>query len=54
MYASRGQYERWGLVVVEGVSPLDYALSQPGVILHYLQTAIWPSGLALDSRSPDG
>ena len=30
------------------LSPLDYALSQFGVIVHYLQLAFWPSGLCLD------
>ena len=29
-------------------SPLTYALTQPGVILHYLRLAIWPVGLCFD------
>src|SRR5262249_28998003 len=37
--AIRGREEtlQAGVLVVDGVSPLDYALSQPGVILHYLR-----------------
>jgi tetratricopeptide (TPR) repeat protein len=30
----------------------SYALTQPGVIVHYLQTAFWPSGLCLDYGWP--
>ncbi len=29
-------------------SPVEYARSQPGVILHYLQLALWPDHLCLD------
>jgi len=29
-------------------SPLDYAITQPGVILHYLRLAAWPVGQRLD------
>ncbi len=38
-----------------GVSAFNwqsYLLSQPGVILHYLQTAFWPAGLSLDYGWP--
>ncbi len=31
-----------------GVGPLQYAQSQPGVILHYLGLSFWPAGLCLD------
>jgi len=31
-----------------GATPLEYALSQPGVILHYLRLSVWPSGQCLD------
>jgi hypothetical protein len=34
------------------VTPLDYALSQPGVLLHYLRLAVWPDGLCFDPRWP--
>jgi tetratricopeptide (TPR) repeat protein len=30
------------------IPPLQYALTQPGVILHYLRLAFWPSPLCLD------
>ena len=35
-----------------GVTPRQYAQSQPGVILHYLALAFWPSGLCLDYDWP--
>ncbi|HEU5322743.1 MAG TPA: hypothetical protein VFX28_18190, partial [Methylomirabilota bacterium] len=31
-----------------GIAPLEYALTQPGVILHYLRLALWPDPLCLD------
>ena len=31
-----------------GSSPLEYALTQPGVILHYLRLSLWPHPLCLD------
>lgn len=37
---------------VEGVGPLAYAASQPGVILRYLGLAVWPSPLCFDYRWP--
>jgi hypothetical protein len=35
---------------VQGITPLQYALTQPGVILHYLRQALWPTSLCLDYR----
>jgi Tfp pilus assembly protein PilF len=35
-------------IKVDGVTPLDYAMSQPGVILHYLRLCFWPIGQNLD------
>jgi Flp pilus assembly protein TadD len=35
-----------------GVSPADYARSQPGVVLHYLRLALWPDDLCLDYAWP--
>ena len=32
----------------EAVSPLQYASAQPGVIIKYLQLALWPASLCLD------
>ena len=35
-----------------GASPLEYALTQPGVIVHYLRLAVWPHPLCLDYGWP--
>ncbi|MHC4446834.1 MAG: glycosyltransferase family protein, partial [Planctomycetota bacterium] len=35
-----------------GCTPLEYALTQPGVILRYLRLAIWPHPLCLDYGWP--
>ena len=35
-----------------GSSPLEYALTQPGVILHYLRLSVWPHPLCLDYGWP--
>lgn len=32
----------------KGVTPLEYLQTQPGVILHYLRLAFWPTGQCLD------
>ena len=37
---------------LSGVTPLLYARSEPGVILHYLRLVFWPSGLSLDYGWP--
>ncbi|HVP10303.1 MAG TPA: tetratricopeptide repeat protein, partial [Phycisphaerae bacterium] len=37
---------------LEHLGPLDYAKSQPGVILHYLRLAFWPDSLCLDYHWP--
>jgi tetratricopeptide (TPR) repeat protein len=34
------------------VHPLEYALTQPGVIFHYLRLAIWPHPLVIDYAWP--
>ena len=36
----------------KGVTPWEYALTQPGVILHYLWLAFWPHPLCLDYDWP--
>jgi protein O-mannosyl-transferase len=33
---------------LQAVTPLQYALNEPGVIVHYLKLAFWPAGLCLD------
>jgi len=35
---------------VASVTPLEYLATQPGVILHYLRLALWPSELCIDPR----
>lgn len=42
-----GDYGK-GAIKVDGITPLDYAMSQPGVILHYLRLCFWPIGQNLD------
>jgi len=32
----------------EGITPIRYLLTQPGVLLHYLRLSVWPSPLVLD------
>jgi Flp pilus assembly protein TadD len=40
---------RWNVgFELPNLSPLDYALAQPGILLHYLRLAAWPSPLVLD------
>lgn len=34
--------------LVKGLTPLEYAQTQPGVLLHYLRLAVWPHPLVLD------
>lgn len=36
----------------KGITPWQYARTQPGVILHYLQLSLWPSPLCLDYGWP--
>jgi len=35
-----------------GITPLEYAATQPGVILNYLRLSFWPVGLCLDYDWP--
>jgi protein O-mannosyl-transferase len=41
-----------GVLVVKNVSPWQYAVSQPGVIAHYLQLCFWPTSLCIDYGWP--
>ncbi len=36
----------------KGMTPLDYAMTQPGVIGHYLWLTVWPWSLCLDYQWP--
>ncbi len=52
IFSQAGKYPKAGLLVVENLSPLQYALSQPAVIAHYLRLCFWPTGLCLDYGWP--
>jgi len=39
-------------IAFKGVTPWEYAISQPGVIVHYLRLSIWPQPLCLDYGWP--
>jgi Flp pilus assembly protein TadD len=41
-----------GFRMRDGMGPLAYARSQPGVILHYLRLALWPDPLVFDYAWP--
>lgn len=55
LFLFAGRAELFGPEVgfgVEGIPPLAYALTQPGVILHYLRLSVWPHPLVLDYGWP--
>jgi len=37
---------------VKGITPWQYAISQPSVVLHYLRLCVWPRGQCLDYDWP--
>jgi tetratricopeptide (TPR) repeat protein len=41
-----------GVLVVKNVTPWQYAISQPGVIAHYLRLCFWPTDLCIDYGWP--
>lgn len=45
-------YQQAGIAVVDGLTPISYALSQAGVILHYLRLSVAPFDLCLDYHWP--
>jgi Tfp pilus assembly protein PilF len=45
-------YVGGGIGTVKGVSWWQYAISQPGVILHYLRLSLWPAGQCIDYGWP--
>ncbi len=49
--ASHGSEPTFGFEM-KAVSPIEYALTQPGVILHYLRLTLWPHPLVLDYDWP--
>ncbi len=48
----RSWYAGSGVAVFDRISPWEYAMSQPGVIAHYLRLAFWPVGQCLDYGWP--
>ncbi|MCH7884474.1 MAG: tetratricopeptide repeat protein [Planctomycetes bacterium] len=36
----------------QGATPWEYALTQPGVLLHYMKVSLWPNSLCLDYGWP--
>ncbi|MCE9607346.1 MAG: tetratricopeptide repeat protein [Planctomycetia bacterium] len=52
MIASRGMYAGAGIGSVPGISSLDYAFTQPRVLLHYVFLSLWPATLCLDWNTP--
>ncbi len=52
MVSQAGKYPQAGVLLVEKVTPVQYALSQAGVIVHYLRLCFWPLGLCLDYGWP--
>ena len=41
-----------GVGTVKGVTPLDYLMSQAGVLTHYLRLCFWPTGQCIDYDWP--
>jgi protein O-mannosyl-transferase len=52
MLRSQVEYESGNIGAVKGISPLDYLLSQTGVITYYLRLSVWPYGQCLDYSWP--
>jgi protein O-mannosyl-transferase len=52
MLRSHAEYEMGNIGAVKGITPLEYLLSQAGVITHYLKLSIWPYGQCLDYGWP--
>ncbi len=57
VFTQRAWYAGGGMMASGKVSVAEYALSQPGVVLHYLRLCFWPQGQCLDyawqvARSP--
>ncbi len=52
VWARRAWYAGGGVLTFDRVSALEYARSQPGVLLHYLRLALWPQGQCADYDWP--
>ncbi len=49
---SQQEYRHTAGFTQQKVSPFSYALTQPGVILHYLRLSLWPHPLVFDYEWP--
>jgi protein O-mannosyl-transferase len=52
MLRQAGKFAEAGVLVVPNVTPWQYAVTQPGVIAHYLRLCFWPVGLCIDYGWP--
>ncbi len=52
MFATEPSPYRAAGLSYTSISPLEYAITQPGVILHYLRLAVWPRPLCLHYEWP--
>jgi tetratricopeptide (TPR) repeat protein len=52
MLSQAHKFAEAGVLVVKNVTPWQYALSQPGVIAHYLRLCFWPTDLCIDYGWP--
>jgi protein O-mannosyl-transferase len=52
MLRQADKYADAGVLAVRHVTPWQYAVSQPGIIAHYLRLCFWPTGLCLDYGWP--
>ncbi len=52
MVSQAHKFADTGVLVVKNLTPLQYAVSQPGVIAHYLRLCFCPTGLCLDYGWP--
>ena len=52
MLSQADKFAEAGVLTVKNLTPLQYAMSQPGVIAHYLRLCFWPTGLCLDYNWP--
>ena len=52
LFVHRAWYAQGGLMAADRVTVAEYALSQPGVVAHYLRLCFWPAGQCLDYAWP--
>ena len=52
MLSQAHKFAESGVLFVENITPWQYAMSQWGVIAHYLRLCFWPTGLCLDYGWP--